>query len=57
VLAARPSGHTLAPRLMSAAYGALLARLRTRGWAAPRQRVRVAKAALVWLLLRRGLVG
>jgi squalene synthase HpnD len=57
VLAAKPRGHTLAPRLMAVAYAALLARLRTRGWAPPRQRVRVAKGALVWLLLRRGLVG
>jgi len=57
VLAARPAGHTLAPRLMSAAYAALLARLEARGWTPPRRRVRVAKAELVWLLLRRGLIG
>lgn len=57
VLAARPAGHTLAPRLMSAAYAALLGRLEARGWAPPRRRVRVAKAELVWLLLRRGLIG
>jgi phytoene synthase len=57
VLADRPRGHTLAPRLMAAAYGALLAKLRTRGWTPPRQRVRVPKAALLWLLLRRGLIG
>jgi phytoene synthase len=57
VLAARPPGHTLAPRLMSAAYAALLGKLERRGWAPPRRRVRVAKAALVWLLLRRGLIG
>ena len=52
ILAARPRGHLIAPRLMAAAYGKVLARMKAAGWTAPRARVRVSKLALVWTALR-----
>jgi phytoene synthase len=52
ILAARPRGHLIAPRLMSAAYGQLLRRMEAQGWAAPRQRVRHNRLALLWTLVR-----
>jgi phytoene synthase len=57
VLAARPAGRLAAPRLMAAAYGGVLQGLRRRSWAPPRRRVRVNKAAMLWLLAREGLFG
>jgi phytoene synthase len=57
VLAARPPGRLAAPRLMAAAYSGVLRNLLRRGWTPPRPRVRVNKAALLWLLLREGLFG
>jgi phytoene synthase len=57
VLATRPRGRLAAPKLMAAAYGQVLANLRRRGWAAPRSRVRVNKAALLWLAARETLFG
>ena len=57
VLAARPAGRLAAPRLMAAAYAGVLKGMRRRGWAPPRRRVRVNKAALLWLLAREGLFG
>jgi phytoene synthase len=47
ILASRPQGHLLSPRLMEAAYAKLLARMEATGWAAPRTRPRVNKAALI----------
>lgn len=52
ILAARPAGHLLAPRLMEAVYAKLLTRMETIGWAPPRQRVRVSKPALLWTVAR-----
>jgi presqualene diphosphate synthase len=57
VLAARPAGRLAAPRLMAAAYAGVLKGMRRRGWAPPRRRVGVNKAALLWLLAREGLFG
>ena len=56
ILARRPHGHLLAPRLMAAAYGKVLARMKTVGWKPPRSRVRVGKLGLVWTALRLSLV-
>jgi phytoene synthase len=44
------------PRIMAEVYRAMLARLVERGWSPPRQRVRIPKARLVWILLRHALV-
>lgn len=52
ILAARPKGRLIAPRLMDEAYSRLLSRMVEQGWRAPRRRVRVSKAALLWSLLR-----
>jgi phytoene synthase len=55
VLAARPGGRLAAPRLMGAVYGDLLRQMLAKGWAPPRERVRVRKSTLLWLLLRHAL--
>ena len=52
ILARRPRGHLLAPRLMAAAYGKVLARMKAVGWKPPRHRVRVSKPALLWTALK-----
>jgi len=52
VLATRPAGHLVAPRLMEAAYSKLLRRMAATGWAPPRKRVRVSKPALLWTVAR-----
>jgi phytoene synthase len=57
VMAARPRGRLAPPKVMAAAYAQLLARLRRRGWATPRARVRVNKAPLLWLVFRETLFG
>jgi phytoene synthase len=41
-----------APRIMSAAYQAILRRLVARGWAAPREPVKVSKPRLILTILR-----
>ncbi len=55
ILARRPRGHRLAPRLMSAVYAKLLARMEQAGWLPPRTRLRVSKKALLWTVVRLGL--
>ncbi|CAN5193312.1 presqualene diphosphate synthase HpnD [soil metagenome] len=52
LLATRPKGHLIAPRLMEAAYARLLARMEKVGWSLPRARVRVSKPALLWTFVR-----
>jgi phytoene synthase len=52
ILAKRPRGYLLAPRLMDAAYSRILTRTEEAGWAAPRHRVKTSKLALVWTLVR-----
>ena len=57
ILAARPKGRLIAPRLMSAVYSAILRKMEAVGWAAPRERVKLSKAALISIIIRRGLLG
>jgi squalene synthase HpnD len=52
ILATRPRGHLIAPRLMEVAYAKVLARMEAQGWAAPRRRVGVNKAALLFAVAR-----
>ena len=52
VLAARPRGHLIAPRLMEAVYSKVLARTEAIGWAPPRRRVTMSKPALLWTVAR-----
>lgn len=52
ILASRPRGHLIAPRLMAAVYAPILKRMEAAGWAPPRTRIRVNKAALILTVLR-----
>ena len=55
ILAKRPRGHLLAPRLMEAVYAKVLARTEAIGWAPPRTRVKMSKPELLWTVVRLGL--
>lgn len=55
ILAARPRGYRMAPRLMSVAYAGVLRRMEAAGWRPPRVRVRTSKIGLIWQLVRLGL--
>jgi phytoene synthase len=56
ILASRPRGRLIAPRLMDAAYGKVLAKMKRRGWQAPRRRVGVSKPGLILSLIRHSLL-
>jgi phytoene synthase len=51
-----PRRKVRAPRLMAAAYGDMLKRMLERGFAPPRQRVRVSKLRLASALLTYGVL-
>ncbi|HEX9525305.1 MAG TPA: presqualene diphosphate synthase HpnD [Reyranella sp.] len=57
VLRARPRGRLLAPRLMSAVYRTILQQMLVEGWVAPRRRVRIGKARLLWIVARCSVFG
>ena len=57
VMAKRPAGRLAAPRLMGAVYSKILSKTAAAGWAAPRARARIGKGELLWIVLRRGLLG
>jgi presqualene diphosphate synthase len=57
VLAARPAGRLTAPKLMSAVYAQILGKMEQAGWAPPRERAKIGKAALLWIVISRGLMG
>ena len=52
ILAKRPRGHLIAPRLMAAVYAPILTRMEAVGWAPPRTRIKVNKPALLFTVLR-----
>jgi presqualene diphosphate synthase len=52
ILAARPKGLLVAPRLMQLAYSRLLQRMMAQGWQPPRPRVRVSKLMLLLSAVR-----
>lgn len=52
ILAKRPRGHLIAPRLMETAYAKVLRRMEAQGWAPPRRRIGVNKAALLFAVAR-----
>ncbi|WP_051972138.1 presqualene diphosphate synthase HpnD [Massilia sp. 9096] len=56
VMRRQPRASVRTPRIMGAVYQALLARLRARGWAAPRRAVKVGKLERVGILLRHAVV-
>jgi presqualene diphosphate synthase len=55
VLRARPRGLLRAPRLMSAVYARILAKMEEAGWRTPQRRVRLGRAPLLLIALRYGL--
>jgi phytoene synthase len=55
IMSGRPKGRLRPPRLMSAVYGRILNKMEREGWATPRERVKLSKPALIWILIRRGL--
>ena len=57
VMARRPAGKLAAPRLMSAVYANILTKMEAAGWAPPRERAKIGKAALLWIVVSRGLMG
>lgn len=56
IMARAPRAVIRTPVLMCEAYGAILAGLERRGFAPPRQRVRIGKARMLGLLLRHGIL-
>jgi squalene synthase HpnD len=44
------------PRIMAEAYQSMLDKMVAQGWSPPRQRVRINRLRLVWILLRHGIV-
>jgi phytoene synthase len=52
VLAKKPKGRLLTPRLMGAVYGAILDKTAAAGWAPPRARASVGKVGLLWIVLK-----
>jgi phytoene synthase len=57
VMRAKPAGRLKTPRLMGEVYGRILAKAETKGWSPPRERARIGRAQLLWLVLRHGLLG
>lgn len=51
LLASRPKGHLIAPRLMEIVYGDILERMTAAGWVAPRARIRTNKSRLIRKLI------
>ena len=56
IMARCPRGSVRAPRIMDEAYGEIFEKTVARGFASPRQRVRVSKARFLLSLLRHGLI-
>ncbi len=48
ILARKPKGHLIAPKLMAAVYHKILGRMQAVGWAPPRERIKVNKVALLF---------
>jgi presqualene diphosphate synthase len=52
ILATRPKGHLIAPRMMAAVYAKTLRKTEAIGWVPPRKRVKTNKLALIGTLAR-----
>jgi phytoene synthase len=52
----QPRASVKAPRIMAEAYAPMLDRLEKRGFTAPRERVRMDRAHLLWAVLRYAIV-
>jgi len=56
IMARSPRRCVRAPRIMGEAYRLILDGLVARGWAHPRDRIRLPRARLVWIILRYALI-
>jgi presqualene diphosphate synthase len=56
IMARSPRRAVRAPRIMAEAYRLILERLVARGWSPPRQRVRIPKSRLVWIIMRHAFI-
>jgi phytoene synthase len=56
IMAGCPRRTVRSPRIMGEVYHVILQRLLARGWTSPRERVRVPRPRLFWILLRHGLI-
>jgi presqualene diphosphate synthase len=56
IMAVLPRKSVRAPRIMGLVYRSILDRLAARGWASPRQAIRVSRPRLLWIVLRNALV-
>jgi squalene synthase HpnD len=56
IMARAPRRTVRAPRIMGKVYRSMLDRMVARGWSAPRQRIRVPRALLLWIVIRHALV-
>lgn len=52
IIAEAPRAATIAPRLMRDVYHLILRKLKTRGWSAPRERVRTPKGRIILALIK-----
>ncbi|MDB5483098.1 MAG: hpnD [Caulobacteraceae bacterium] len=57
IMTSRPRGRMKTPSLMIAVYGRILKAMEAEGWNAPRRRVSLGKARLLWVALTAGLLG
>ncbi len=56
IMAGLPRKSVKAPRVMGLVYRAMLDRMVARGWMAPRQRIRLPRPYLMWIVLRHAFV-
>jgi phytoene synthase len=56
VMARSPRRYVRAPRIMSEAYRLILDSLAARGWSHPRRPIRLSRARLLWLIMRRAFI-
>jgi phytoene synthase len=56
IMARSPRRAVKAPRIMGRVYRVMLEGMVARGWDAPRQRVRVTRARIAWIVLRHAII-
>jgi phytoene synthase len=56
IMARLPRKSVRAPRIMGLVYRAVLGRMVARGWSPPRQRIRIPRAHLLWIVFRHALI-
>jgi len=56
IMARSPRRNVRAPRIMSEAYKLILDRLVARGWSPPREKVRIPRLRLLWIIMQNAFV-